>query len=95
MAARSSAASRGEASTFGHGCGAQFGELGVLDGEGCGLLFAAEFLCCGGVELLVELLDALVLAVVDAVGLLEVGGGVAAALFEACERGRGCGCGLL
>ncbi len=67
----------------------------MLGGEGGGLLFAAEFFCCGGGELLVELLDALVLAVVDAVGLLEVGGGVAAALFEAGECGRGCGCSLL
>ncbi len=95
MAARSVAASVGEASALGYGGGAEFGELGVLDGEGGGLLFAAEFFSCGGGELLVELLNALILAVVEAGGLLEVGGGVAAALFEACERGRGCSCGLL
>ena len=84
----------GEAGTFGDSGGAKFGEFGVLDGEGCGLFFAAEFFCGGGCELLFELLDALALAVVDAVGLLEVGGGVATAFFEAGERGRGC-CGCL
>ena len=61
----------------------KLGELGVLDAEGGGLLFTAQFFCGRGVELLFKLLDALALAVVDAVGLLEVGGGVAAALFEA------------
>ncbi len=85
----------GEAGAFGHGGGAEFGELGVLDGEGCGLFFAAEFFRCGGGELLVELLNALVLTVVDAIGLFEVGGGVATAFFEAGECGGGCSCGLL
>ena len=36
----------GEARAFGNGGGAEFGELGVLGGEGCGLLFAAEFFRC-------------------------------------------------
>ena len=45
--------------------------------------------------MLVELLDALVLAVVEARRLVEVGLGVAAAFFEACERCGGCGGGLL
>ena len=54
-----------------------------------------SFSAAAEAELLIELLDALVLAVVEAGGLLEVGGGVAAALFEAGERGCGCGCRLL
>ncbi len=62
----------GEASPFGHGGRAELGELGVLNRKGCSLFFAAEFFGCGGCELLVELLDTLILAVVDTVGLLEV-----------------------
>ena len=62
----------GEASPFGHGSRAELRELGVLNRKGCGFFFAAEFFCSGGCELLVELLDALVLTVVDTVGLLEV-----------------------
>ena len=81
----------GETSAFGHGSGAEFGELGVLDSESGGLLFAAELFCSRGGELLVELLDALVLAVVDAVRLFEVGGSVAAALFKSGESGGCCG----
>src|ERR1700733_542771 len=37
----------------------------------------------------------MVLAVIEARGLVEVGSGVAAALFETRESGCGCGCGLL
>jgi hypothetical protein len=80
---------------LGYGGCAKLGKLGVLNGQGGGLLFAAEFFCGRGFELLRELLDALALAVVDPVGLLEVGGGVAAALFEACEGSGGGGCCLL
>jgi hypothetical protein len=86
---------RGEAATFGYSSGAQFGELCVLDGEGGGLLFAAQLFGSGRGKLLVELLDALALAVVEACGLVEVGGGVATAFFEAGERGCSFGCGLL
>ncbi len=63
----------------------------MLDGESGDLLFATELFCSGGDELLVELLDALVLAVVDAVRLFEVSGGVATALLQASESGGSCG----
>ena len=77
----------GEARAFGDGSGAKLGELGVLRGERGGLFFAAKLFRGGRGKLLVELLDALVLAVVEARGLVEVGLRVAAALFETGEIG--------
>ena len=65
------------------------------DGEGGDFFFAALLFVRWRVELLLELRDALLLAVVEASGLLEVGVGVAAALFEAGECGGGCAGGLL
>jgi len=80
----------GERLAFGDGLGAHLGELGVVRGELGGLLFAALLFGRGGGELGVQLRDALGLGFIETMGLLEVGVGVAAALFEAGER-RSCG----
>src|SRR5207237_6869867 len=56
----------GEAGSFGNRGSAKLGEFGVLDGERCGLFFAAEFFCGGGFELRLGRLVTLVLAVVAA-----------------------------
>ena len=59
----------------------------VLYSELGRLFFAALFFCGGAGDLRVELIDALLLRIEETVGALEVGVGVAAALFEARERG--------
>jgi hypothetical protein len=76
----------GEGFAFSDGLGAHLGELGVLRSELGGLFFAALLFGGSGGELGVELSDALRLAFVEAVRLLEVGVGVAAAFFKPRER---------
>ena len=90
MAARSAAASAERVSPSAMAWARISVSSVCLRGELGGFFFAALLLGGGGGELGVELRDALRLAFVETVGLLEVGVGVAAALFEAGKRGCGC-----
>ena len=80
---------------LGDGLGAHFSQAGVVRGKlGC-FLFAALFLVGRRSKLPFKLRDALSLTLKQAIGLLEVGVGVAAAFFKPRERGSGGACGGL
>ena len=91
MAPRSSAGLGHQQGSGGGGLGAGRGEGVVLAGEGSGLFLAGELFRGGLPELAIELGDALFLTFVQAGGLFEVGGGVAAAFFQSREGSGGFG----
>ena len=95
MRARSSRGLGGESRAIGHGTGAGLYQRFVLRGELGGLLLAADFFRTGGLQLLLDLMDARGLRVGHALCLLEGCGGVASAFFQSGKRGGSLRCCLL